>query len=413
MNGFEATFFRNNRRKLRQVFGGTAPIVVTANGLIQKTRQDDVYEFHQDANFWYLSGIDEPNFTLVIDKDKDYIIGPQVDEHWRIFHGDIDLESPQAKSGVDEALPGRQGWQKLAKRLKKSRHVATIVPPKPFDETYQVYTNPAKRRLISLLKSYNRDLKLVDISKHLANLRTIKQPSEIEAIQSTIDDTIAAYRIISRKIGKYTNEREVSAEIDYIFAKKGLKLSFRQIVAGGKNAVTLHYGKNNATLNKGEILLIDMGASKNHYCSDLTRAVTPRPTKRQLDVYSAVLQVHEFALKMLRPGVQLVAYEAAINYYMGEKLRELGLVKTISDEAVNRYYPHNTSHFLGIDVHDVGDFSRPLAANTVLTVEPGIYIPEENIGIRVEDDVLLSEDGNRVLSARLSRELASLTILSK
>ena len=98
---------------------------------------------------------------------------------------------------------------------------------------------------------------------------------------------------------------------------------------------------------------------------------------------------------------------------MGEKLRELGLIKTIDGESVRKYYPHNTSHFLGIDVHDVGDFSKPLPAGAVLTVEPGIYIPEENIGIRIEDDVLLTESGNQLLSARLSRDLGSLTILSK
>lgn len=413
MKRFEPEFFRGNRKRLRKVFGGTAPIVITANGLVQKTRDDDTYDFHQDANFWYLTGIDKPNFILVIDKDKDYIIAPELDERWKVFHGDIDLEPLQAVSGTDEVLLARQGWQKLAKRLKKARHVATLVPAKPFDEAYQVYTNPAKRRLVTLLRSHNRDLKFVDISKQLAELRTVKQQPEIDAIQDAIDETMTAYKLIGKKLDKYENEREISAEIDYVFAKKGIKPSFRQIVASGQNAVTLHYGKNDSVINPDEILLVDMGARVNNYCSDLTRSVTARPTKRQQDVYKAVLQVQQFALKMLRPGVQLASYEDAIRHYMGEKLRELGLVKIIDDETVRKYYPHGTSHFLGLDVHDVGDYKKPLPAGAVLTVEPGIYIPEENIGIRIEDNVLLTEDGNKVLSDRLSRDLGSLKILPK
>lgn len=408
--GFTPEFFRNNRRKLRESFGGTAPIVIAANGLVQRTRDDDTYDFQQDSNFWYLTGLDEPNLILVIDRDKDYIIGPELNERWRIFHGESNLDKFTDISGVGETLSSQAGWQKLSKRLKKAKHIATIIPPKAFDERFMVYTNPAKRRLVSQLKKNNPDIKFVDIYANLAQMRTVKQPEEIQAIQKTIDETIKVEKIIGKKIGKYKNERELSAEIDYLFAKNGLKPSFRQIVAGGKNAVTLHYSRNDSPIDPSEILLIDMGASLGGYCSDLTRAVNLSPTKRQLQVYDAVLQVQEFALKMLRPGLQLASYEAAIVHYMGEKLRELGLIKTIDEESVRKYYPHNTSHFLGIDVHDVGDFTKPLPENAVLTVEPGIYIPEENIGIRIEDDVLLTEDGNRLLSARLSRELSSLTI---
>lgn len=413
MNRFEREFFRNNRKRLQREFGGLAPIVIASNGLVQRSRDDDTYDFHQDGSFWYLTGIEEPNFFLVIDKDKDYLIGPELDRHWKAFHGDMDLEKIKKSSGVDEILSGKPGWQKLGKRLKKAKHAATIIPPKAFDERFHVYTNPAKRRLVRLLRSHNRELKLIDISKHIAALRVVKQQPEIEAIQDAIDETAEIYKLIAKKLNKFSNEREISLEITNAVAKKGLKLSFHPIIASGKNAVTLHYNKNNSYINAGEILLIDMGVSLDNYCSDLTRSVNLSPSKRQLDVYNAVLQIQQFAMKMLKPGLQLASYEAAIEHYMGEKLRELGLIKTIDSESVRKYYPHNTSHFLGIDVHDVGDFSKPLPAGAVLTVEPGIYIPEENIGIRIEDDVLLTEDGNRLLSARLSRELSSLTILSK
>jgi Xaa-Pro aminopeptidase len=413
MKSFGPEFFQGNRKRLQKAFGGTAPIVIAANGLIQRTREDDTYDFHQDSNFWYLCGVEEPNFVLVIDKDKDYLIGPDLDDRWKAFHGGIDFGGISRRAGVGEVLPGSRGWQKLSKRLKKAKHVATLIPPKVFDDRFQVYTNPAKRRLVEILKGYNADLQLIDISKHIIGLRMVKQAPEIQAIQKTIDETIEVYKIIGRNLGKFENEKEVSAEIDRVFARHGLKHSFRQIVASGGNAVTLHYNRNDSPIDPAQVLLLDVGASLSNYCSDLTRAVTASPTKRQLAVYNAVLQVREFALKMLQPGVQLASYESAIEHYMGEKLRELGLIKIIDGQSVRRYYPHNTSHFLGIDVHDVGNFDKPLEPGTVLTVEPGIYIPEEEMGIRIEDDILITEGGNRVLSARLSRELTSLTILSK
>lgn len=410
-SGFTPEFFRGNRAELQKEFGGTAPIIITANGLVQRTSDDDTYDFRQDSNFWYLTGLNEPNLILVIDKDKEYLIGPELDERWKIFNGDIEYEKLKSISGVDEILPGRAGWQKLSKRLKKVKHIATIQPAKVFIEEFQAFSNPAKRRLVKILKSHNQQLQMIDISKQISNLRMVKQEPEIEVIQVAINKTVDVYQSIGKKLGKYKNENEISADIDYMFAKKELGRSFKQIVAGGKNAVTLHYTKNNALLNPEEILLIDMGGSFRGYSADLTRAVASVPTKRQTAVYKAVMQVQDFAIKMLKPGVQLATYESAIEHYMGEKLRELGLIKMIDSTSVRKYYPHRTSHFLGLDVHDVGDYQKPLESGVVLTVEPGIYIADENIGIRIEDNVLITSNGNKVLSARLSRDLSSLTIL--
>jgi Xaa-Pro aminopeptidase len=411
MEWFTPEFFKGNRQRLREAFGDSAPIILSANGLVQRTRDDDTYEFKQDGSFWYLSGIDEPNFILVMDKNKDYLIGPELDERWLAFHGEIDFQALAKRSGVDEVLPGKRGWQKLSRKLKNSKHVATIIPPEAFDQRFLVYTNPAKTHLVKNLKSYNSKLKLLDITGHINELRMIKQEPEIKAIQHVIDETIEVYGAIGKKLGKYGNEREISAEIDYLYAKRGLKPSFRQIIAGGKNAVTLHYGKNDSPINPAEILLMDIGASLSHYCSDLTRSVSLKPTKRQKAVYDAVMEARQFALRMLKPGIQLPRYEGAISHFMGEKLRELGLIKIIDEPSVRKYYPHSTSHFLGIDVHDVGDFEKPLEEGMVITVEPGLYIPEENIGIRIEDDVLITKAGCKVLSGRLSRELGSLRIL--
>jgi len=151
---------------------------------------------------------------------------------------------------------------------------------------------------------------------------------------------------------------------------------------------------------------MDVGAEYQHYAADITRTISlSAPSRRQQAVHAAVLDVQAYGFSLLNPGVDLKEYEQSIEQYMGEKLRELGLIKTIDHESVRAYYPHATSHFLGLNVHDVGDYSRPLEVGNVLTVEPGIYIPAEGIGVRIEDDVLVTDTGIEILTDRLPRTL--------
>jgi len=155
------------------------------------------------------------------------------------------------------------------------------------------------------------------------------------------------------------------------------------------------------------LLLMDVGAQYQYYAADLTRtvALASQPSKRQQQVYNAVAEAQDYAYSLLKPGVSLHEYEGQMEEFTGEKLRELGLIKTIKHESVRKYFPHSTSHFLGLDVHDSGDYDLPLEPGVVMTVEPGIYIPEEVIGVRIEDNILITADGNQNLSSRLPREL--------
>jgi Xaa-Pro aminopeptidase len=149
-------------------------------------------------------------------------------------------------------------------------------------------------------------------------------------------------------------------------------------------------------------LYIDTGAEVEHYAADITRTYFLKPpNKRERAVYQAVKDVHDYALSHLKPGITLRESEDNVSHYMGEKLRELGLIKTVDKEHIKRYFGHLCSHFLGLDVHDVGDYDRPLQPGMVLTVEPGIYIKPEGLGVRIEDDVLITEKGCKVLSAKL------------
>jgi Xaa-Pro aminopeptidase len=167
--------------------------------------------------------------------------------------------------------------------------------------------------------------------------------------------------------------------------------------------------RNNSPLSSDELTVIDVGAASGHYVADITRTISlnGKPSRRQQQVHEAVAAAQDYAYSLLKPGVLLREYEKQMEQFVGEKLRELGLVKSITHETVREsFFPHATSHFLGLDAHDAGDYDEPLKPNTVITVEPGIYIRDEAIGVRIEDDILITEDGCKVLSSRLPRDLA-------
>lgn len=405
---FSSEFFAGNRQRLRELFTGTAPIVVPANGLLQRGA-DSTYAFAQDANFWYLTGIDEPDLILIIDRDKEFLVVPERSASRQAFDGRLSATELSKRSGIKTIYDDKQGWDKLSKRLNKVKHVATVAVPPAYVEHYGFYTNPARAAVINRLKEVKSDLELLDLSPHLARLRMIKQPVEIEAIQRAIDITAAGIKEATKqsKLKSYANEYQVEAELTRAFRRRGSSgHGFEPIVASGKRACVLHNVANSGDLLSDELLLIDVGAEVDHYSADITRTIAiGNPSKRQQAVYNAVLEVQEFALSLLKVGVMLKDYEQQIEHFMGEKLRELGLIKTISQEAIREFYPHATSHFLGLNVHDIGDYNRPLEANVVLTVEPGIYIPKEGIGVRLEDDVLITARGPKVLSRKLPKKL--------
>jgi Xaa-Pro aminopeptidase len=210
------------------------------------------------------------------------------------------------------------------------------------------------------------------------------------------------------------------AEITRQRIKMQLENAYEPIIAGGINAATLHYVKNNAPLDKKSLLLLDIGLKYHGYCADITRTVAFDPdinapdkrgtAKRQQEVYDAVLAIQEYALGLLKPGVILKEYEKRLLERMGAELKKLNLIKNQDEDNIRRFYPHSTSHFLGIDVHDAGAYDRPLEPGMVLTVEPGIYIKDEDLGIRIEDDIVITDEGNRILTDKLPKNLCSLTI---
>ena len=405
---FDKSFFVNNRQKLRELFLGTAPIVITANGLLQKNG-GEALDFVQDSSFWYLTGLNDPNLILVIDKQKEYLIVPKYSEIHDFFDGKLSFETVANVSGIENCLFEDDGWKQLRSRIKKTKHVATLAANPRFIESYGMYSNPARKNLIEKIKLINPKIELLDLRAHLVTMRVIKQDVEIDAIKEAINTTIDTLRPIMKpaRLDKYDYEYQIEADITSGFRSRGAYgHAFTPIVGSGKNSTIIHSTSNNSKISKNLPIILDVGARVGNYSADISRTVVPgKASKRIKSVVAAVQSAQDHALSLLKPGVLLSEYEAEMEHYIGEKLRELGLIKIIEKDNVRQYFPHLVSHYLGIDVHDVGDYEKPLEANMIVTCEPGIYIPEETIGVRIEDDILITADGCENLSKRLPRDI--------
>ena len=405
---FNAEFFKANRQRLISQLPTDLPIAITANGLIQRG-SDSAYPFTQDANFWYLTGINDPDITLVIDHQREFLIVPIRDGSRVTFDGQIDTHKLANISGVSDILNEASGWKRLDGLLAHSKQVATLASAPPFIEQYGLYSNPARSHFADRLKQHvGEELKLIDIRSELAAMRIVKQPVELMALREAINITNQTLKdVLAKPYGTYNYEYQIEADIIQGFRRRGASgHAFEPIVAGGVRACTMHYLSNSARLEPGELVILDVGANVSGYAADITRVLpTAKPSRRQKVVHDAVRETQAYAFSLLKPGVLLRGYEIKVAKFMGTKLKELGVISNLKPETVRFYFPHATSHFLGLNVHDVGDYTKALQVGTVLTVEPGIYLPEENIGVRIEDDVLVTESGIEVLSAKLPAKL--------
>jgi Xaa-Pro aminopeptidase len=234
-------------------------------------------------------------------------------------------------------------------------------------------------------------------------IRSIKHPIEIELMQTACNITEAGFRRLLGFVKPGVWEYEIEAELSYEFLRNRSKgFAYTPIIASGKNACVLHYIENNQQCKDGDVILLDVAAEYANYSSDLTRCVpvNGRFTKRQKDVYNAVLHVKKEAEKLLLPGVIMADYHKTVGLLMEEQLVKLQLISLddIKNQkadwpAYKKYFMHGTSHFIGLDTHDVGLWHEPIKAGMVFTCEPGIYIPEEGLGIRLEDDLLVQKTG--------------------
>ena len=399
----KSQFHTSNRLTLGDKCGGGL-IILAGYSLLQRSN-DSAHSFEQEANFWYLTGITEPDWWVIIDgtANKSWLVAPDVDEIHRIFEGGMSFEEAKKVSGVSTVIAQKEA-EALLRALAKKHSVAYALGEDPHKEFFNFIENPAQKKLWTVLNRIFNSTQ--DCRLELAKLRAIKQPEEITALRKAIGLTIDAFEAVKEKLPQLVYEYQVEAEFDYYFKKHGNNHAYEPIVASGKNACTLHYEDNNSKLKQNNLLLLDVGARHNGYAADISRTYSVgNATKRQRAVHEAVERAHHDIISLLKPNLTVLEYHEKSDAILKQALADLDLIKDSDDESYRTYFPHAISHGLGIDTHD--SLGRPeyFMPGMVLTVEPGIYIPKEGIGVRIEDDILITKNGNENLSRRLSTGL--------
>jgi Xaa-Pro aminopeptidase len=398
-------FFTTNRDQLLTKLNGGV-VVLTAYAGMQRSN-DTAFAFEQEANFWWLTSIERPDWWVIIDgaRHKSWLVAPSISKTHEIFDGSLSPEDAQRISGVDGIITSDDA-KSLLRDLAKKHSVVYTLGEQPYVEYLDFTLNPAGRKLHEMLeRTFNS---VQDCRKDLAKLRAIKQPEEIARIKKAVNITVAAFDEVKAKLSGMSYEYEVEAEFSYLFRKNGAEGHvFDPIVASGKNTCTLHYFDNNDRLKKKSLLLLDIGLRYKGYATDIARTYAlGEPTKRQQQVHTAVQSASRQIIQLLGPNLSVEQYQRDVDVIMVETLMSLGLMTDKNDTATYRkYFPHAISHGLGVDVHESLGAPRFLQPGMVLAVEPGIYIPEEGIGVRIEDDILITEKDYTNLSARLSTDL--------
>lgn len=376
------------------------PIVLTAHQQVQ-AKADMAYPFTQETSFLYLTGIDEPDWMLFYDLKEWQLVRPEVSEVHALFDGTLPDEDAIRISGIQKVITNEELNARLTHLAGEVESIATIGED-PYKEHYDFSLNPSVQTLYEKVIRLFKEVH--DCRADLRKLRATKTEIELIDQRQAINVTVDAFNDIKNRLGSLQNEYEIEAYLSQQFRIKGTAgHAYSPIVASGKHACTLHYAKNQSALPDNGLVLVDAGTQFGGYAADITRTYAlGTPTERQVAVHAAVEKAHLHIITLIKPGVSFAEYHAVVDDIMKDALIGLELLKDKSDEVTYRtYFPHAISHGLGLDVHESLGGYKEFQPGMVLTVEPGIYIPEEGIGVRIEDDILVTEDGNENLSGHL------------
>jgi Xaa-Pro aminopeptidase len=423
--------YASRRRRLSEAIGDAVAVVPTAPERVRN--RDSHYPYRFDSHFYYLTGFTEPEAVLVVTEKKSILFCRERNEEREIWDGfRYGPEAARERFGFDEAHPIGKLDEEVA-RLLENR--PALYYPMGADAQWDVraigWLNSVRGRVRAGIAAPER---MHDVRAVIDDMRLLKDAHELGVMRRAARIAAAAHRRAMQRTRPGRYEYEIEAELLHEFRRNGAQFpAYSPIVAGGANACVLHYVANDALLRDGDLLLIDAGCELDGYASDVTRTypVNGRFTPGQREVYEIVLAAQRAALEAVRAGnAWNEPHDAAVKV-LAQGLIDLKLIsgtldEVLEKEAYKRFYMHRTGHWLGLDVHDAGDYKRQgnwrtLAAGMVLTVEPGLYIraaddiPERwrNIGIRIEDDVLVTEAGCEVLTAETPKAIADVEALMR
>lgn len=384
---------------------------------------DQYYRYTPQRNFYYLTGLDAPQQILVMAKGEEkthtWLFIEENTDHIIKWEGARMTRSEAAEiSGISETdIYYLDAFEKRFNLLMNYARSPLGNPPKTlYLDLYHVRPDvtPVALNYAETIRKNYPELTIENVNAHLAYLRMFKTPYEIEQLRGAIDMTRKGLETVMRQCVKRSHEYQLEADFLHTITEAGSTgNAFETIAASGGNATVLHYVSNRSPLSKEQLILLDLGALNGPYAADISRTypINGKFTDRQRVLYEIVLEVNKATIAMVKPGVTWAALNAFARDLLIEKAKEIGLIK--EDHEISQLYYHSIGHFLGLDVHDVGLYDLPLQAGMVLTIEPGLYVAEENIGIRIEDDILVTEDGAINLSADIIKEVEDIETFMK
>ena len=406
-----------NRDRFSKLMKPDSVAIFNAND-IMPTNADGTMPFKQNANLFHLSGIDQEETILLLAPDfpdprfREVLFLLETNEEIAIWEGHKYTQEEATQASGIRTVKWLSDFQNILSMvlaeseniyLDSNEHIRNASKVETRNDRFNKWCREQYP-----LYEYNRSFPL------MLQLRSVKHPLEIKSIQEACTITEHGFRRILDKTRPGVWEYELEAEYLHEFVRRRSRgFGYTPIIASGANACVLHYIDNNQQCKDGDLLLMDVGAEYGNYNADMTRTipVNGKYTDRQRAIYDAVLRVKNKATALLRPGTTIFDYHKEVGKIMESELLGLGLldqtdIKNQSKEqpAYRKYFMHGTSHHLGLDVHDLGSFYAPIQEGNVFTVEPGIYVREEGIGIRIEDDVVVTKDGHHNLMGNIPIE---------
>lgn len=413
-----SSLFIKNRRKFSQAMTEKSLAIFNSND-IMPTNADGTMPFRQNNDLFYLSGVDQEESILLIfpdaplEKYREVLFLKETNNEIAIWEGEkLTKEAAQKNTGIQTVF-WLQDFKKVLKSIVHEADAIYLNSNEHLREGNEVETRDDRFRKWCMaeypLHTYKRSAPVMDY------LRSIKEEEEIELMQKACDITAKGVNRILKFIRPGVMEFEIEAELMHEFLRNRSKgFAYSPIIASGFNACVLHYIENNQECKDGDLILMDFGAEYANYASDLTRTVpvNGKFSERQKNVYNAVLRVMKGANEILRPGITLADYHRQVGNLITQELLALDLIsqEEVDKEnpewpAYKKYFMHGTSHYIGLDVHDVGSWYKPIEAGMIFTIEPGIYIREENLGVRLENNILIGKEGNIDLMANIPLEI--------
>lgn len=413
--------YKQRRLKLFQLMNEGIAFITASS--FQTRSNDTEFPFRQNSDFYYLSGFDEDNAILVMKKDgegeKGYLFIEEIDPEHALWNGSrLGIDAAKKQFESLEILPYKSFESELPELLKNQ----TTLYLDLFDDGPNTDAIKSAAKKLRSSRAVKQSIKqMIDITQLVRQIRLIKTDEEIAQIKKAISITAEAHHEAMRSCRSGMKEYELQAKMNYIFASMGAKSeAYGAIVAGGNNANTLHYIKNDDELLDGALVLIDAACEWDLYASDITRTfpVNGKFTAAQRELYEKVLDVQLKVIAMMRPGIKRDELQKESEKWLAEALIQLGILKgnleeILESKAHKKYAPHGIGHWMGLDVHDPCPYtdekgeSIDLKSGMVMTIEPGIYIRNDDmeveekyrgIGIRIEDDILITEEGCENLS---------------